>query len=78
MSVKESTKEELYKYYKSNNKNISRVVKVSKAILLSKRSTPIIRGEVCEALLVLMLTDYIRKNNLKEEGWFISKGLILK
>lgn len=47
-------------------------------MLKSPKSTPVIRGEICEVVLLVMLEDYIKKNNLEKEGWFLCQGLILK
>ena len=71
---KNRTEMAIRKYAKG--KSINRVKDVSLEILKSNHSDPIIRGELCECLLVLMLEDFIKKNNLND--WIISKGLILK
>lgn len=77
MGLKDSTYRTLVKYYKQT-KDINRLVTVAQKMLESKNSDPIIRGEICESVLVSMLEDYIEKNNLADKGWFIDKGLILK
>ena len=78
MSKKIRTNSVLMNYYNNNSDNLKKVIEVCKAMLKSKNSSADIRGELCETLLVIMLEDFIKKNNLDRAGWFLSKGLILK
>lgn len=73
-NLKNKTEEVIRKY--SKGKDINVVKNVCYEILKSDNSSGVIRGELCECLLVLLLENYIKKNNLKD--WVIAKGLILK
>lgn len=75
ITIKDSTFDVLVNYYKKNQ-DLKRFILVCREILDKKASTPEMRGEVCETVLYVMLSDFIEKNNLKD--WRISKGLILK
>lgn len=77
MSLKDNTNTVLYDFYKSTG-DLKKTIEVCRGMLESNKSTPEIRGEICEVVLVVMLEDYIAKNKLDKEGWFISKSLILK
>lgn len=56
--------------------SIEKFKRVSKEIVSSPNSTRIMRGEVAESLLYVMLEHYIKVNNIKD--WRITKGTILK
>lgn len=75
ISVKDSTFNALLNYY-NKNKDLKRFILVCREMLAKKASTPEMRGEICEVVLYVMLSEYIKKNNLKD--WRIAKGLILK
>ena len=75
MDVKNKTFNSLVNYY-NKDKNIKKFLALTKAMVTSPKSTPLMRGEICESLLYVILTDFIERNNLKD--WRISKGLILK
>lgn len=75
MDVKGRTFNSLVNYY-CKDRNLKRFLAVCQAMVKSKDSTPEMRGEICESVLYVMLTDFINKNNLTD--WRISKGLILK
>lgn len=72
--VKNKTEEVIRKY--SKGKDMETVKKVCYEILKSSNSSGVIRGEICECLLVMLLEDYIKKNNKRD--WVLAKGLILK
>ena len=75
-SVKDRTAEVLMNYWKEN-KDLPKFIKVARNILKSSNSNPMIRGELCEVILEVLLREFIKKNNLKKEGWFLVRGLIL-
>lgn len=75
-SIKDKTAEALMDYWKAN-RNLARFLAVAKHMLVSSNSRPEIRGEMCEVVLEILLREFIRKNNLKEKGWFLVRGLIL-
>lgn len=75
MSVKDNTFDTLVKYYGKIN-DLDKFVKVCSAMLIDNESTPVMRGEIAETVLYVLINDYIEKNNLID--WRISKGLILK
>jgi len=75
MSIKDSTFDTLVRYY-DKIKDLDKFVKVCNAMLVDEESTPVMRGEIAETVLYVLLDDYIKKNNLTD--WRISKGLILK
>lgn len=77
MSIKDRTSDAIFSYYKKT-KSLDKTLKTGRAMLKSSSSLPIIRGELCEAILIIMLSDYIREHKLKDKGWFISKGMILR
>lgn len=74
-NIKDKTFDSLVRYY-NKEKNVKKFIDVCKKMIIAPNSTPQIRGEICESVLFVMLTDFIEKNNLKD--WRISKGLILK
>lgn len=73
--IKNRTFNSLVGYYQ-NHRNLDRFLEVCKTMIRDKKSTPEMRGEICESVLYVMLKDYIDRNKLKD--WRISKGLILK
>ena len=75
LDVKGRTFNSLVNYY-NKEKNLKKFIAVCQSMVKSKDSTPEMRGEICESVLYVMLTDFIVKHNLKD--WRISKGLILK
>lgn len=75
MDVKNKTFNSFMRYYE-REKDLAKFVAVCHETVKSPKSTPLIRGEVCECVLYVMLQEYIRRNNLTD--WRISKGLILK
>lgn len=74
--LKDKTTRVLLDYYNKNN-NLGQVKLVTKAMIESTNSNPIIRGEICESLLEIMIIDFIKRNHL-EDSWILSKGIILK
>lgn len=74
-NIKNKTFDSLISYY-NKDKNLKKFVEVCKAMVKAPNSTPEMRGEVCESVLYVILTDFIERNNLKD--WRVSKGLILK
>lgn len=76
--VKSRTFDAIYNFYKSNNCDSQKTINVARKMLTSKNSSPLIRGELCEAVLTILLQRFIEDNNLKKKGWFISKGMYLK
>lgn len=75
MDVKGKTYNSLISYY-NKEKNLKKFLAVCDCMVKSQTSTPEMRGEICESVLYIMLTDFIEKNKLTD--WRISKGLILK
>lgn len=73
--IKDNTQKILLDYY-NKVKDVNAVIVVARAMLKSKNSNPMLRGELAETILSLMIRDYVIKNNL--EDWILSKGLILK
>lgn len=74
--VKNKTSTILLDYYKKN-RNLRNFIEVSRQMLIQKGTSPLIRGEICEVVLSVILTEFILKNKLNSKGWFISKGLIV-
>lgn len=75
--IKHNTYDVVYDYYKKSG-NLNNTLKVARKMVESPNSTPVIRGELCECVLTIMMEDFIKKNNLDKKGWFFEKGLILK
>jgi hypothetical protein len=76
-NIKTKTYEEILKYY-YKTKNIDKFLEVCRKILESNNSSPLMRGELAEVVLIALLEEFIEKHNLKSKGWFVSKGMILK
>lgn len=82
MSFKSVTNEKLIALYES--KGVDAVLAVAQKMLelnvhksnMDFRTS--VHGEICESVLEVILLDFIKSNSLDKEGWFISKGLILK
>ena len=64
MDVKNKTFNSLVNYY-NKDKNIKKFLALTKAMVTSPKSTPLMRGEICESVLYVILTDFIERNNLK-------------
>lgn len=74
MDTKDKLRDKIYSYYKANG--YAKTLNVAKSILESENSTGLIRGELCECVLVIFLEEFIKVNKIKD--WIISKGLILR
>lgn len=73
---KGKTANALYNYF-NKNKNLANFIDVARQMLVLKGTNPLIRGEVCEVVLEVILKEFIKKNNLESSGWFVERGLIL-
>lgn len=64
--------------------SVDYTIELAKALLKStthkddKEFRSTIHGEIAETLLEILLLDYIRRNGLDKEKWFVKRGLILK
>lgn len=70
------TAKTLYAYY-VKNRDLKKFIQVSRLLLSEKGTNPLIRGEVCEVVLEVILSEFISRNNLRSQGWFLIRGLIL-
>ena len=67
-----------------NTLSVDYSIELAKALLKSsthkddKEFRSIVHGEIAETLLEILLIDYIRRNNLDKEKWFVKRGLIIK
>lgn len=75
MSVKDSTFDTLVDFYKDTG-DLKKFLLICHAMVCAKESTAVMRGEIAETVLYVMLDDYIKKNNITD--WRIVKGMILK
>lgn len=82
MSYKNASHDVLMNYYDSHS--LEQTLAVARAMLRSasykdvKAFTSHVHGEICETVLEILVTDYVKNNPSKTEGWFMSKGLIIK
>lgn len=75
MSLKDRTHEEIFKFRKG--KPLNYFLKVARCMLTEKGTSPQIRGELGECVLLIMLEEFIKKNPSMCKDWILSQGLIL-
>lgn len=79
---KDATNKVLLDYYERNG--IEATLNVAEAMLKAgnHKSNAVFHahthGEICETVLEVMLSEFIKCNHLESKGWFFKKGLILK
>lgn len=81
MNTQESIRRSILKFYKERDvqqtKSFCRKLLEAQDHKSDKKFKSEVHGEICEALLEVLLLDYINRNNLQNR-WFIEKGMVLK
>ncbi len=82
MTCKEATRETLLEY-RATHSLIDTIQMASRIMLTGHGKDNFqfaadLHGEICETVLELIVSEFVRQGNLSEKGWSYWKGLILK
>lgn len=75
-NLKNKTSTALLNYY-SENPNLANFINVARKMLVVKGTSPLIRGEICEIVLEIILKEFMNKNKNITKDWILEGGLII-